>query len=218
MKETEYFQEQVDRAAEIEIDIKTVYNQRLKDCQKMFKYAFGADANEFNTIRDMLFYTTGVPKESSKSKLETLMGNVIVVIKWFTYLGKKDELDRIFGNHGITIEIKEDELVKDSNPQKFRDIWDHVFPGKQRPDNNVELLQVILDESIKNKSAILTLKKEIDEEIVDDINTKCDITKGSFKKAVTIRVKQLNGKDATDNIKKLEKDIDDLNAVVELLE
>lgn len=156
----------------------------LKELDKLeakeLKTAAGA---EFSRVKDYLYYTGGIPKDDSPAKLETLVKNLAVAIKWLNYIGKEHLLERWLNEYGILLRI--------SHPNKY-----NTFMNARGNDENVQDCIAAAFETACEASSSITEKTEqikVDsfEELPDEIRyskeNKRGINASQFDNIVTIK-------------------------------
>lgn len=221
MKEKEYFIDKVDEASEINLEISDVHKDRMKGLNKLFKLYYGRKPFEFAFIKDLLFYRIGIPNEDSASKVSKIMEKFILMVQYYQFLGKMNTIDNMLEGYGIEI------IVKDFNPkldnrqstlQKFDRLWEQMYPG-QDPDfaDEKSFFNFLLDEAMEIEGTVVALKREVKEVHTEDVKIKCEVEPKNFTQAINLKTKSMKGKDNTERIQKIEKDIEDLSEVIDII-
>lgn len=215
MKEKQFFAEKVVENSEINVEVSDTHNKKINGLAKLFKHRFGDSPKTFKLVKNLLFYKDGVPKENSQALFSKVISNFVTLAGYYQYLGKENEVTRALDNFGISIELGEFNIhnFEGQSTKKFQKAWDQMY-DKDYPTSDKEFLNFILDEALAEQGVIETLKGEGDIN-AEDVKIKCEVEKPNFKKAVSIKTKALKGKDNTDMIKKVEKDIVDLSEIIE---
>ena len=219
MKETDFYNEKVTECAEIKIDIKSVYQQRINDYAKMFGYAFGQKPAEFKNLASTKFFKDGFKQEGSKGKLTSVLENFVKVIKYYDYLGELSEIDRILNNFGITIAVNDNNAVNGGKVRmdKYDNLFKSHFPNDNLESDKIIILNTLLDKTFEALSAIEDLNNEIKDEHLPMVESKCETEGSVFKQAIGLKVKKLEGKDISEEVQKIEHKADEFSKAVEVI-
>jgi len=212
MKEKDFFDDKVTEAAEINIDIREVYGKKVGEIGKLFKMIFNEKPGIFKLVSNFMFYVAGRPKADSKGRLNELLEKFVTVAKWYDLAGRKGEIDRILGNHGMTLTSTNlcPPINRDSKVQKM---WDALFTDPM-PTTDQALLSYLLMQSEKSKQHSEILKSEV-EDVSAEVETKCLINPPVFKKAAGLKAHKLEGIDISEKIQKIEDKADQMSDVLE---
>lgn len=216
MKDNQFFDEKVTEAAEIAIDINDVHKKRRNVIAGLFKKIFNEKTSVFKKIHSFLYYKSGRPNDDTKPKLPELMENFISVVKWYEFAGRKHEIDRILGNHGLSLTVISSSTVSVNNDEKIKEEWDDLFDTPM-PAKDIDIFNMLMAGADSSMDAKYTLEEEIDADIAHKVEMKCGINKAQFKKAVKLKAEILEGKDVSDKIKNIEEKADQMSQMIERL-
>jgi len=218
MKEEKFFVDKVTEAAEISIDVKETYKRKLRSLSKLFNFGFGAKGRQFNLVRNALHYLPGVPNETSKGKLDTMVNDFVDLYKLMSYIGKGTKIEQHLMSKGINISITTPMPDQYKSLKKFQELWTDEYGVEQIPTDKKELVELMLKKSSEDLKSIETLDKEINETIMPDTCQKCEIEKKAFRQGVKLKTKKIEGKDIGDDITKMEIEAEQYSKVVDILD
>lgn len=211
MKEKEYFEQKLVESAEIQVDVKETYSPKIGRLAKIFKFAFGQKPSDFKTL-------VKYQSEGGDEKLSKLLETFITVSKYYDFIGQLDKINRILGNFGVSVSVAPWPPVggPKSSPVKYRVHWNELYEGEEVIAPGSELLDFLVKEAVDANDSILSLKDE-SKAISDDVEVRCEVSKSSFSRGVSLKTSQLTGKDIGETVRKIEKKADELSEVIEVL-
>jgi hypothetical protein len=203
----EVFQDAVEKVKKIE----GVYNVQNKNLRKLFNMCFSDNSNAFDIIRDFLYYTDGMPKDSSVAKLDKLFGSIVIILKYFKLLGYEDRYIKYFEKYNIEIEVKDvDVNMKDleslKDSEDFKMLWQEVLNevNIESQSNVLDIVKIIIDNALDVKNNINIYNNVVKDSYAKVIEEECCVNKGAFVDAVNARAKNEMHKDVTKYYKKVE--------------
>lgn len=216
MKDENYFEEKVDEVVEIRMDLKEVYNPKLSGIKKIYKTAFDRDPKELKDLIDFEFFQNGIPKPDAEAKLSVFLDKFVKVCQVYKYIGKESKIVNILSNNGITLTIDDTTFNCDMDNNKFLKAWNKTFDGACSATTGKELIEMLLTSALEQMKGSQELKDEVIGHS-EKVEAKCDISKGAFGKAVDIKQKKSEGKDAQDVVDKLNKTAQEIVDITNLV-
>jgi len=219
MKQPEIFEEKVQAAAEIAIDVKNTHKPNIGAYSKLYQYAFGGKPAEFKSLLKWKYFVAGVPNETSKGKLMTVLQDFAVAVKLYSQLDDLSQIQGVLSSMGVSVSFDpaKAEPTGKSSLNKFNDKWSEIYPHDSAPSDKGELLEKLLEDAMHEQGAIETLKQET-EGYASDVEVNCETLGSVFKTAVGLKAKKMEGTDISETIKILEEKADQQSQAFEVLE
>ena len=148
----------------------------------------------------MIYYKGGYPSETSPPRLEEFLDRFIALYRYFTFLGKIDEIKDYLKQAGIESSL-ESNMVVDAAvivDEDVENLWGQAFPGEDIGDYQTygDFLDKLLDRSLALQEDICHMADSIKIDTAEKVAEECKIKKPYFVKAVNAMAKQLVAADA----------------------
>lgn len=213
MKEKQFFEEKLVECAEIQVDAKETYKPKLRQLEKIFKFGFGQKPADFKLLLKYL------DLEEGAGKMQKLMETFIALVRYYNFMGVKEEkIDRILENFGMKVDVTDGWSPVDGpkvSPVKYRVNWNETYQEDVLAPG-AGLLEFLINEGLGTQNSIDALTGEASV-IVEEVESKCEIGKSSFKKGVGLKVNQMSGKDIGETVQKIERGAEELAEIIEVL-
>jgi hypothetical protein len=198
------FVEELKKSTPIREQIANIHAPTLRTLRSLFTNAFSMEGKEFTLLKDMLYYKGGWPTEETPPRMETLFSKVAVIAKYCTFLEIEDEFDIYCKQFGIVVTPMGDptdylEVSGFEDTSKFNTQWNEIFAGDP-PITKKEILEKLLECGLKTQKEICELADKIKLEHGTKVELSCKMAKGTFSKAVNLKLRKDQGRDIDDQV------------------
>lgn len=231
IRNEEIYIEELNKSGTTRYELNEIHWKEMNLALKLFGEAFDSDKKDMIFTKNMLYYKGGYPSEKTPPRLWTLFNHLSIVMKYFSYANKLDEIEPYLNEFGLNVSLTNldffsnlDTPIDDLNKKaynKVKKIYNELF----RPDDDDELNNMlkrdlfdkILNFMMEKQYIICTLSDSVKFEAADKVEEECDIKPVNFKKAVLLKYKVIKNGDITEDLAKVDENIDNMEAAISVL-
>jgi len=221
MNNKDLFLEKMNESGDTKYEMSEIHSRIIGRIKSLYGLVFNREKKDFLTLKNMIFFKSGVPEPESRSRLHDMLDNFIHLANHYDFLGE-DEIVEYLKEAGIEISFTK-KLVEDGPVQiikeeqkNFDKAWEFSMGGEPVPATKKEFLNVILDKALVEQKTVMDKKGKIDVN-AEDVQNECMIKKPHFMKAINIKFKELKKRSIDNDIEDAEKDIVSAQEVVTFL-
>jgi hypothetical protein len=200
------YEDYILESAETRRDLDVVLTPIFGSLKKAFGVIFGSEGftkSDFKRYSDLVFYQGGYPKPDSLPKAAVLAKMVATLLK-LEAAADKDQLSRLLGDHGITVEITSaipdgfsQTTLTDKEAKELRQGWEGAGIDVPVPSSRQEALLLMLDKAHNIQGEIIEQSDAIKVSAAEKVESLFKIKKTNFMKAVglaSVRLRKGEGK------------------------
>jgi len=205
----ETYEDALETAALAKMEINEIFKPSAARQRKLWKAIFNEkDASKFDFAKKLMFYQAGIPKEDSKSKMESFRKQISAMVEIMTGLGLEENMQSYFQEVGIHITLLKSDKYDTHIPtinEKITNLWDMEYFGEEIPTQGKEILKKLMDSAKNTEFDIVEANQHINEEIMEIACAQFDISPTAFKKALDLMVSEKNGKNIQEKLDAIEE-------------
>lgn len=185
--------EEFEEAVGIRKELNSVHWKDYEALKIVFGALFADDPANLKLISDMNYYKGGYPGESSPAKIEALFWKVGTIMRYFSMIGRLDEINSLLGLYGFQVTstdsdfrpMNREALNEDKKVTKAVDRVTNRF-GFRVLETQPEMVQWFLNTTETLQRVICGMADEIKIGIFDTVDLKMEgqIDKSGFNTAV----------------------------------
>lgn len=192
IKNTDTYADLISGAVENRKQINETLALRMKNLRDAFSNLFGVNKNKFTLLKDMLYYQGGWPTDDSEAKLHDAFMNFSFILKFYTYLGKEDEIKKYCKKFGMTVEIdkrKIENLQKVKLDRLCSEDWYKCFGKTPMPRKTIDYVNKIFEEAMIVQKEICERADSIKIYAAKKAEIMCSVKEKNFINAVNVSYK-----------------------------
>ena len=189
MDNKEVYTTKLDESGETRKILNEVHHATMKTLQKKFEAVTGHSPKLFALAKDMLYYTGGYPKDTSRAKLDVMIDKIAQISKILTFLKEDAILNEYCRRYGIEIKVTSPLEDKETD-----------YEGKQQFTSTAA--EQMMGDAMTTQGTICKLADTIKIDAAEEVTRKCGILGPHFVSAVNLKYKQMKGRPIDDELAK----------------
>ena len=217
MKNKKVFEQHLQESALIRYEInEKLRKENLNILKKIFLKFFKRRSEDFNIVKDALYYKGGYPLPKSPPKMNEALDNAAAIFLFYDLMNNPEAINYMKSQHNISIiissPIKDSIITKrttDKDAARLIPEIGFTHAGKETLTYK-KLSEIIFREALKVQSMICKLSDKIKYDAANAVLQECEVPKSGFKRTVLLKYKSMKQKDGNVNedIVKIKKEND----------